>query len=432
MKGNIKFILFITLLLAVVFIIQYNLPRKFSWKPTFSQYDKEPFGCYVFDDVLSSSLPNGYAVTNQDFYSLKYDSTSGLKSILSVTDYQKDYPANINALLKMVEEGNKVMLVSSELSSYLSDTLNIDVNHPYLNINLLKVSTKNNPKRDSLFLQNSSFDRQTYEFYPPIVSGYFTKAHSVVALHALDIDSDTTSSNPAFVSPPTWGDSLAIDTLAKNKDGKPVALQIKHGKGILLLVNNPLIFTNYGILDHNNADYIFSLLSYIDDLPIIRTETHLTQFGEEAESPLIFLLSNKPLRWALYFLLCVILLFMLFAAKRRQRIIPVVTPSVNRSKEFTELIGTLYFQKRNYTDLVRKKYIYFVDQIKRNTHIDIEAEGLSIEICTRLAAKTGMDETELHDFLKQLNEIKHGERLSDEKEMKSYINRMNEIINNSR
>ena len=61
MKGSRWFIIFIVVFLLVMFAVEYHLPKKFVWKPTFGHYDKQPFGCEVFDSLLSSSLPHIHA-----------------------------------------------------------------------------------------------------------------------------------------------------------------------------------------------------------------------------------------------------------------------------------------------------------------------------------------------------------------------------------
>lgn len=60
MKGSRWFIVFIVAFLFIMFAIECHLPKNFVWKPTFGHHDEQPFGCAVFDSVLSSSLPQGY------------------------------------------------------------------------------------------------------------------------------------------------------------------------------------------------------------------------------------------------------------------------------------------------------------------------------------------------------------------------------------
>lgn len=70
MKGNHWFIAGIIVFLVLMFAIECRLPKKFVWNPTFSHYDKQPFGCAVFDSLLSSSLPKGYSLSRKTFYEL--------------------------------------------------------------------------------------------------------------------------------------------------------------------------------------------------------------------------------------------------------------------------------------------------------------------------------------------------------------------------
>ena len=70
MKGSRIFIVCITLFLLVMFLIQLQMPKQFSWTPTFAHDDRNPFGCYVVDSMLSHAMPNGYTVQNKTLYQL--------------------------------------------------------------------------------------------------------------------------------------------------------------------------------------------------------------------------------------------------------------------------------------------------------------------------------------------------------------------------
>lgn len=45
MKGSHWFIIFIVAFLVIMFAVEYHLPKKFVWTPTFGHYDDQPFGC---------------------------------------------------------------------------------------------------------------------------------------------------------------------------------------------------------------------------------------------------------------------------------------------------------------------------------------------------------------------------------------------------
>ena len=86
MKGNHWFIAGIIVFLVLMFAIVCRLPKKFVWNPTFSHYDKQPFGCAVFDSLLSSSLPKGYSLSRKTFYELEQEDTTLRRGILVDTD----------------------------------------------------------------------------------------------------------------------------------------------------------------------------------------------------------------------------------------------------------------------------------------------------------------------------------------------------------
>ena len=76
MKGSRWFIVFIVAFLFIMFAIEYHLPKNFVWKPTFGHHDEQPFGCAVFDSVLSSSLPQGYTFSRKSLYQLEQEDTT--------------------------------------------------------------------------------------------------------------------------------------------------------------------------------------------------------------------------------------------------------------------------------------------------------------------------------------------------------------------
>lgn len=88
-------------------------------------------------------------------------------------------------------------------------------------------------------------------------------------------------------------------------------------------------------------------------------------------SPFRELIKRPPLRWALYLLMLGVILLMVTTARRRQRVIPIIAPPLNKSLEFVRLIGTLYYQRCTHAELVRKKFIFFAEELRRRCGIDV-------------------------------------------------------------
>ena len=150
MKGSHWFIIFIVAFLVIMFAVEYHLPKKFVWTPTFGHYDDQPFGCAVFDSLLSASLPKGYTLSKKTFYQLEEEDTLYSRGILAVAHDMALTDIDVKSLLKMAERGNKVMLASTMFSRYLKDTLNFESYRFYFSPLALKKYATSLLAKDSL------------------------------------------------------------------------------------------------------------------------------------------------------------------------------------------------------------------------------------------------------------------------------------------
>ena len=71
-RSRIVFFVLIAVFFVAVFLVQYNTPRPFVWTPTYLHDDRQPFGCYVFDDVLASSFDD-YRVEQKSLYKVRME-----------------------------------------------------------------------------------------------------------------------------------------------------------------------------------------------------------------------------------------------------------------------------------------------------------------------------------------------------------------------
>ncbi|NDV66450.1 DUF4350 domain-containing protein [Bacteroides sp. 224] len=401
MKGNSIYIICILVFLVILFAVEHNRPKKFSWIPTYSRYDKQPFGSAIFDDVVLSSLDTEYTICDHTLYQLAEDSTQN-RNVLVVADQLQLGKPDVEAVLSMAEKGNKIMLVASQFGYLLGDTLGFKMHYGYFNIQQFKkYATSFVYNQDTICWQKDAvYNEAEYYLKSQLCYATFYKR-----------------------------DSLKT-ALAKKKDGSTIAIKREVGKGEVILVSTPLLFTNYGMLDNNNAALIFRLLTQLKGAPIVRTEAYgAGATGYEDETPFRYILSQPSLRWALYITMAVIVLFMVFTARRKQRPIPVVRKLENKTVEFVKLIGTLYFQKKDHTDLLWKKYVYFAETLRRNIQVDIDNEEDDRRLAQVISDKTGMDKGEIEQLFRNLRPVSRGERRVEEEEMKRTIDQMNKIIN---
>ena len=414
MKINRSFLVFLLFFLLLVLSLEYHLPRQFVWVPTFSHTDKQPLGCALFDSLLSVSLPQGYALTRETFYQLEKDSASR-RGVLVVAGLLEGSQADVDALLRMAERGDKVMLVSTIFPQLLEDTLHFYCTYSHFtSVAFQEYLIHNYFRCDTLrWIEDDCYASHSYQVYPPFLDSCLRSKDS------LSLGKDSLQMRP-----------LAV----KTSTGDVLAMACPWGKGEIILVSTPLLFTNYGVTDGNTVYYLFRLLSRMGDLPIVRSEGYTRDTAQKQLSPFRYLLSHPPLRWALYLSMLTIVLFMCFTARRRQRAIPVVEAPKNRSLEFIELIGTLYFQRGNRADLVRRKYQFLTEELRREMYVDVEqleagmnGEGRKTEVMEKIACRTGWSVDELAAFWRELCPVVQGSREVEVSEMKRLIDKMNEL-----
>ncbi|MDR1330484.1 MAG: hypothetical protein LBK07_00080 [Tannerella sp.] len=537
--GNKVFFLLIAVFLGLVFAYQYFSPEKFIWRATYDRHDRQPFGSYVFDDIVSSSF-GSYRVMNATFfeyyynmeingprtdfrepedegtdaaygeepvedekdeeiarlledlneengYSMEIDDSlhtdfrepegeeaaaaygeklfedkedeeiarlleelgeeneeedsdgdgeiyfidrpdyfqaeyveplppEARRAFLVTDDYIAFSDADMKALMYLLGQGHKVMLCLDNFPYTLCDSLcfhdgRSGGDSPFF-YDIERYAAEGY-RRDSLFFGTDTLcPERIYRVYPQMHSRALRQGVSYA-------DSDSTGRKSRILC-----DSL--QALVRNAEGDTVALRLFIGEGELFLVATPLMFTNYGMLDGENASYAFRLLSYMKGMPLTRLDAYVETQGELSTSPFRYVLSQPPLRWAFYASLAVILLFMVFTAKRRQRVIPVVRPPANETLRFTRLIGNLYYQKKDCRDMLKKKYLYFSAGLKRMAGLDLQSGERDEELARRLAERMGQSYAAVWPAFSELKDLLRDGAAVGEDEMTRCIDRMNE------
>lgn len=459
MKSSRNF-LFAMLVLFVLFcLLQVNLPKKFVWSPTFSHVDKQPLGCFVFDSVLTQSLPNGYHVTKKTFFQLDQEHAKEKISVLMVVNQQDLKQLDVKYLCNIARRGGKVMVVAS--SSFddgrNADTVVVDELERTFKVKiedgiyfslrgiLSGLKAHDNDMYDTIYWNNreTMYAAQPYRMFYNMVGGTLF-VDSVPKVKRLAYTLSTAGYDYKYDSLYV-GDFTRFDTIVDKKERieridtfaikkVPAAVSVPYGKGEVIFVSSPLLFTNYGMLEGNTFVYIFRLMSYLADLPVYRTEAYVkTDAMLVAEqSPFREFIKRPPLRWALYLALLGVVLFMIFTARRRQRVIPIMSKPANRSLEFIQLIGTLYYQRKDHVDLVRKKFKLFAEELRKTAGVDISDVNTDDSEYLLLAEKTGMNSDRLKKVIRQIRLVLHSEGNISVEEMRSLIDAMDTIVRHAK
>lgn len=109
--------------------------------------------------------------------------------------------------------------------------------------------------------------------------------------------------------------------------------------------------------------------------------------NNEDKSTLSEIFKHPPLKAAFWILLALLILFILFGIKRKQREIPVIKPMENNTIAFAEAMAGLYLSKKDNKVIADKIITYFNEQIRTKHFIHLQAHDNSY--ADILSRKTG-------------------------------------------
>lgn len=387
MNRTIKlYIGLLILIMAGIVAVDCNRPKPINWAPTFDINDKIPFGLFVLNQELPLALKNNdikkIDVTPYEFFAnSKNKNTIANKYKISATILYIDEFDNIDdpsakELLTFAKQGNTVFLSGKSFPKIISDSLKIKINNDF-------------SVQDSIFcwMANKKFDTIKYHLH----------ANGNVS-HFKTIDTLRTK----------------ILGFQQKKIKDINFIKVPFGEGQFLLHTQPVAFTNYNLLQKNNSDYTANLLSYIPKGNVIWFVKNLEK-SKISTSVFRFILSQPALKWAWYLFLLGMITFMIFNAKRRQRIVPIIKPLRNTTVEFAKTIGNLYYQEANYSDMMDKKIIYFLEKLRQDYLI--ETIYLDDFFIKKLQQKTSKDLILVQTLVNKINHHRKKSQYATEKDL---------------
>lgn len=400
MKGFRTFFIGIAILFVAMMFIEMATPKHFTWEPTFTHNDDQPFGSALFDSVMAASLPQGYTTTSLTLSQLETTVPADEHHVYLITTEHYPLPtsADEEALMRMMEKGNQFLIASGAWQSdTIESLLGFEVRgYEYLWTSLLKSNVIEN-EMDTMRWVNDKTQYSSRIWYVPdeICDAY--------------IDVSAPSFKPLLISNGCENeydivevlDSGTVQYVAQQTD--VVAGVIKSGNGQLLVASCPFLFTNYGIIECDAATLVLRMLSQLERYPVTRLDPGTkTESGGTSESPLRYVLAQPPMKWAIWLLIVTVFLAMVFTARRKQRVIPIIEAPVNRSLEMVRHIGSLYFHRHDNADLLEKKYSLFVEKVRKLTMIDLNDENHIEDSYLQLQHQSGIPRDELRQQLQNI------------------------------
>jgi hypothetical protein len=349
-------------LIFIFVAVQLLQPKPLDWTESFSSTDKIPYGGYVIHELLPTVFPNE-DITLNTAPLFEYADTSNFNKnwIFINTGFGPDQ-FETDILLSQVEKGVNVFIAARTFQGAISDSLGIGTtyNNPLLGDGSIL-------DEDTTFVNftNPNLQKEDgFPFYQSTTQTYFS-----------DIDS-----------------SLSATKLGINEAGNTNFLKISYGEGMIFLHSNPTLFTNYFMRYESGAEYASKALSYLPVRTTIWDEYYKT-VNRTGGSVVRYVVSQDHLRWAWILSLTGLVLFMIFRAKRKQRIIPEINPPKNSSIEFAKTIGDLYLEKGNHKLIAGKKIQFFFDYIRTNLALDTDTENK--QLINDISNRSGIDHSEI-------------------------------------
>lgn len=339
---NKKLTIYIVLLVAVIgilILIDASRPKPIDWTPTYSVKDKIPFGLYVFNkeasELFKGEKIEKLKVTPYEYFNQLYDyetkrySANG--SFISIGEQVNIDNESVKELMYFADHGNTVFLSAKDFPQSLLDTLGLKLNGGF-------------SIKDSIAL---SLDK------PSAKKHYFNEGIGLTYFDSIDTKAVKI---------------LGYQEFSKVK--RPNFIQVSFGNGIFLLHTQPAVFTNFHLLKGDHYQYTEGVLSCIPQGKVYWYSKQFTNEEDPSNNQLRYILSQPALKWTMWLGIIAFLIFLLFNAKRKQRVIPEIVPLKNTTVDFAKTIGNLYFQEGNHHTIIEKKIIYFLEHIRNEYHID--------------------------------------------------------------
>ncbi len=383
---KIYLIIFIIVALVITLALFFGptFYKTVDWEESFNEESTKPYGVSIFYKELPNLFKNKTIKTvyhqpdsylNAQTDSLGNNIAQGNFLIIGNSDYL-EYNA-ISALLDFVHKGNTLFISDYWFPETITDTLDIDISfakNP--NDSLSYLSFKNTKLKPTLIDKNEG-------------DNYFSHLNS--ATHTVLGYSKTDSTRINFIKTP-------------------------FGKGTILLHTEPKVFTNYNLLKDNRYQYTEGVISYLPDANVyFNSYSKIQSYNNgkaEKKSNLSWFLEQTAFKWAWYTALVFTLLFIIFNAKRRQRIIKIIKPLENTSVAFVKTISNLYFETQDHKNLIDKKITYFLE--KTRTDFNLDTTQLNNEFIDKLTAKSNKKREDIEHLVNYIVWLRKQKSVSEQ------------------
>ncbi len=364
-----KYIIGLVLITILVVTVRLLQPKPIDWSEGYSSTEKKPYGGYILFNQLATLFPDKTIDIHSEpifeqFYQEESMNLIYINSSLTIDEFETEI------LLDGVKKGNNVFIATKQLEGALADTLNIQLtpNFPIIPPHL---DVADSVIKNQINFTNQNLDNNADWLFP------------------------MRNTNSYFASFDTSKTTILGEI--NNQLVNFIRIDLEHGS--LFVHSNPLLFTNYFLTDIHRFDYAFTALSFLPIQDVIWDEYYKASRASFSSS-LSYVVSQPNLRLAWFIALGSLIVYLVFGAKRKQRIIPELKPIKNTSIQFTSTIANLYLNNGTHKDILDKKILFFFDYIRTNLQIKVED---SENFINQISNRSGINREEINDLFSAIN-----------------------------
>ena len=362
-KKEKRLYIFLAVFFILYVIVEQYKPEELVWIPTFSQKDKQPYGGYVLYERLDDFFESK-ELSFQTIYELR-DSTYDNLMILA-TEFSPP-EEDVEVLLQKIANGSSAFIGASYFSESFLDSLGLELDN---------------------------------EFFEPTTIGTVDSVKVRIGDEGAYYPSNLVLT--AFEKDSSW--------VAAATSKKAILIYKNFGKGKLILTTLPLAFTNYGLLKSEGLKLPALALNLLSTGKVVYNRYYHSG-RMESETPLRYLISQAPLRWALNLTLLGLIVLLIIGSRRKQRVIPVLDPKENTTLLFIKTMGGLYHREGKHASASQKLISHFLKSIREKYYIkDLFNEAAYAQ----LSSKTGIKKTEVIQTFEIIQHVKNGGMVSED------------------
>ncbi len=381
--------------------------KPISWEENFKSDKKNPYGTFLIFQLLQKGAPDARITRIKENIADKLPTPYKDATFISIRTELPHDKAGIDTLFAFISTGNTALL----------------------SLNYFPPALQKSFLQDCLCPED---DREEYEI--EVFEAKTVHCNlKYPGLQMVSAPSFSIRNRDGMISYP-WthfgpksrcSDQHSMTPLGYLNDSVVNFLRIPYGQGFFYLHATPQAFTNYQLRREEVLEYAERVFAFIGEGPVFWDAMEDDFRDEEAanqppggsplaNSPLKYVLSQPSLTWAWYILLFMGLSFLIFHAKRRQRIVPVLEPNINTSLEFVTTIGRLYFLQNNHRRLCLQQIKLFQQFLRDRYGVQFTSlEGANLD---KLAEKSRVPKAHIEEILR-FNADAASSRIMPEKSM---------------